>query len=273
MQDEIKEILIDSESGYKRAKEFLSNVMPGYKRRVKRYNEKGSMFERYHITSEIEKLLTKKVTLKSGGYLIIESTEAMVTIDVNSGTSKNAENTREMILQTNIEAAKEIARQLRLRDLGGLVMLDLIDMDKSEDRKEVEKAFLEALKKDRAKISVLPISPLGVLEMTRQRIRQSLKASVFTPCPNCKGTGMTMSLESLGLSIMRHLRGMLRENKGTIETRMQPRIAAWMNNERRGDLAQIESECNSKVIIKTDITLPFDRVEYKWVEKRKNKGN
>jgi ribonuclease E len=262
MQSEIAEILVDNDEEFGRAKEFLEAVMPAFKDRAKLYGDPEPMFAHFGIDRELEKVYARKVPLESGGSLIIEPTEAMVTIDVNSGRFRSADTSREMIYKINLEAARTVARQLRLRDLGGLVMVDFIDMDREEDRRKVEQAFREALAPDRARMTVLPISPLGVLEMTRQRVRKSLRASVFDACPYCNGTGTTKSAESLGVDFIRALRAKFSERQGSLEARMHPKAASWVSNVRRQDIAALETEFKSRVYIKTDLALPFDAMEF-----------
>ncbi|MHC4872501.1 MAG: Rne/Rng family ribonuclease, partial [Planctomycetota bacterium] len=220
MSDDINEVLIDNENEYKRTRDFLAITMPKLKRRARLYKGKDPLFVHYGVDRQIDRVFARKVELSSGGHIVIDQTEAMVAIDVNSGSFKNAENSRDMILKTNMDAAAMIARQLRLRDLGGLIMVDFIDMDAEKDRVKVEEFFKQELSRDRAKMTVLHISPLGVLEMTRQRIRKSLRASVFEQCPSCRGLGMTKSVESLGLDFIRMLRGNLYERQGVLAVKM-----------------------------------------------------
>ncbi|MBN1256553.1 MAG: Rne/Rng family ribonuclease [Planctomycetes bacterium] len=270
MQENVSEILIDREEEFKRARDFLGTVMPNFKKRAKLYDSNDTLFHQFGIDQEIEKAFSRRVNLKSGGTLIIEPTEAMVTIDVNSGRFNKGDKLQEMILQINCEAAKMIARQLRLRDLGGLIMLDFIDMERTSDRRKVEKVFQDALAPDRARMTVLPISPLGVMEMTRQRVRQNLRAAVLSPCPSCGGTGMTKSFESLGLDFIRTLRQKFTERQGVLEVTMHPKAASYIQNIRRIDIAELEKEYASQVRIKTEMAVPFDTISFNWLENDKN---
>jgi ribonuclease E len=265
MREDVRELLIDGEEEYDRAREFLTAVMPTFKDRTRFYREPEPMFHRFGVDAEIEKVYARRVPLSGGGEIVIEPTEAMVTIDVNSGKFNKSDSSREMILQINKAAAQMVARQLRLRDLGGLIMVDFIDMENEADRREVEKTFRDALASDRARLTTLPISRLGVLEMTRQRIRQSLRTAVFSPCPNCGGTGFTKSLESLGLEFVRALRKKLAERRGCLETRMHPKAASYVQNARRAEIAEMEKEFSSRVKIKTEMGLPFDEIEFTWI--------
>jgi ribonuclease E len=266
MREEVAELLVDEEEVYQRASEFLKTVMPAYEKRAKLYDEPEPIFSKYGIDRDIERVFSRRVNLKSGGTVVIEQTEAMVAIDVNSGTFRKSDDSRKMILETNLEAADVVARQLRLRDLGGLVMIDFIDMDYAEDRTKVEQRFEKAMKADRARATVLPISSLGVMEMTRQRIRQSLRTAVLSPCPNCGGTGMTKSFESIGLDFMRLLRRQFTQHKGLYEARMHPKAASYVQNARRIDVAEMEREYDSRVRVKTDMGLPFDAIEFQRLE-------
>ncbi len=268
MRDDVTDLLIDNKEEYDRACEFLKTVMPAYCKRARLYSESKPLFARYGVDREIEKVYSRSVALPSGGGIVIEQTEAMVAIDVNSGGFRKSDDSRKMILQINLEAAKMVARQLRLRDLGGLVMIDFIDMDQAEDRRKVETTFRDALKVDRARTTILPISALGVMEMTRQRIRQSLRTAVLSECPNCGGTGMTRSLESIGLDFVRGLRQRFAERPdGWVEARMHPKAAAYVQNKRRLDIAELEREYSSHVEVKTDMALRFDAIEFRRIEK------
>lgn len=266
MRDDIQELLVDKEEEYNRACEFLKAVMPGYARRATLYEEPEPMFHRFGLDRDVERIFARRVDLPSGGHIVIEPTEAMVTIDVNSGGSHRSEKSRDMILRTNMEAAEMVARQLRLRDLGGLIMVDFIDMEAEGDRRKVTQHFRSLLKGDRARMTTLPISGLGVLEMTRQRIRQSVRTALFSTCPNCGGTGVTRSEESLGLDFIRQLRQKLSERQGTLEVRLHPKGASYVQNARRIDIADLEREYASRVVVKTDMAFPFDAMEFKWVQ-------
>ncbi|MFH0909930.1 MAG: Rne/Rng family ribonuclease [Planctomycetota bacterium] len=273
MREDIQELLIDKEEEYNRACEFLGAVMPLLKKNARLYGAPEPIFHHFDLDAEIEKIFSHRVELKHGGEIVIEPTESMVTVDVNSGRSRKGSDSREMILQINLEAADMVARQLRLRDLGGLIMIDFIDMELEEDRRKVQERFREALRRDRARVTALPISPLGVMEMTRQRIRQSLRTAVLAPCPNCGGTGMTKSLESLGLDFIRMLRQRLGERHGLLETRMHPKAASYIGNARRIDIAELEKEYASRVRIKTDMALPFDAIVFTWLKEETPNGD
>jgi ribonuclease E len=263
--EDIEQLVVDREEECQRAKEFLHAVMPGYEERARFYDESVPLFERYGVESEIETIFSRSVPLKSGGEIVIEQTEAMVAIDVNTGRYKG-QNTRETILAINREAAREIARQLRLRDLGGLIMIDYIDMDQAQDRRAVEDVFREACRPDRARKTMLPISQLGVMEMTRQRMRQSLKRTYFNACPACRGSGMRKSGEVLAVEFVRRLRGLFEERDGHLTAYAHPDTALQIANAKRAAIAALESERNCRVRLAEDPRLALDEFRFEWDE-------
>ncbi|MFH1719320.1 MAG: Rne/Rng family ribonuclease [Planctomycetota bacterium] len=246
----ITKIVCDSEAVVRKIMEFFSIATPRVKRRVAYYDGKVPLFHKYHIENEIAKIQSRKVDLKGGGSIVIEQTEALVSIDVNSGRYRRQENAEQTAYQSNMEAATEIARQLRLRDLGGLIICDFIDMRNAKHRKEVEKAFRTTVKADRARSRVLGISRFGVVEMTRQRMRPSLQSSTYLACPNCGGTGFVKSHESLALEIIRLLNlSVSREQIKRIELFVSPEVADYLQNAKRAALAQIEQHSDKRVVI------------------------
>ena len=246
----IAKIVCDSESVVRKIMEFFSIATPRVKRRVTYYDGKVPLFHKYKIESEIEKVQSRRVELKGGGSIIIEQTEALVSIDVNSGRYRKKENAEETAYESNIEAAKEIARQLRLRDLGGLIICDFIDMRNAKHRKDVERAFRAAVKDDRARARVLSISRFGVVEMTRQRMRPSLQSSTYLACPNCAGSGFVKSHESLALEIIRLLNlSASKEQIKRIELFVSTEVADYLQNMKRAALAQIEEHSDKRVLI------------------------
>ena len=260
-RDDIDELYIDSAADHARALDFVNLMMPEFAPRVKLYDRPTPMFHAFGIEEKISNLFNRSVKLKSGGEILLEQTEAMVTIDVNTGKmGKDAESTREMILQANLEAAEAIAREIRLRDLGGLVMIDFIDMDNAEDRKAVETALRRATRGDPSRITILPISQLGVLEMTRQRLRQSLHHTHYRVCPYCAGAGMYKRPESLGIEFLRRLRTELaKRNVRKVVATFNPHTAFDMANEFRGQLAAVEAEYHKKVVLAADPSYTLDR--------------
>ena len=202
----IRSIQCDNEQVHKKIRDFLSIVQPRLKRRVNFYEGKSPLFNKYNLEQEIENIQSSHVSLKSGGSLVIEQTEALVAIDVNSGKYRKQSNAEQTAFKINLEAADEIARQLKLRDMGGLIICDFIDMRDSKHRREVEKVFREGLRKDRARSRALRMSAFGLIELTRQRMRPSLQLSTYLKCPHCKGQGFVKSEESRAIEVLRMVR-------------------------------------------------------------------
>ena len=200
---QVNEVVVDSKSEYKKILSYLKSIAPAFRSRVRLYNQDVPIFDFYNIEPEMEKMLDRKVWLKKGAYIVIDQTEAMVTIDVNTGRFVGKSNQPQTILNANLEAAKEIARQIRLRDVGGLIIIDFIDMDSSEDRRQVYDEFKAALRNDRSKSSILPISDFGLVEMTRERTKPSFIFTYSDPCPCCGGIGRVVSKETQAAKIER----------------------------------------------------------------------
>jgi len=247
---EISEIICDSESVVRKIRDFLSIATPRLKRKVTFYSEKVPLFHKYQIEDEIAKVQSRTVELKDGGSIVIEQTEALVSIDVNSGRYRRHQSAEQTAYNINIGAAGEIARQLRLRDLGGLIVCDFIDMRSEKHRKAVERAFRAAVRADRARSRILRISQFGVVEMTRQRMRPSLQSSTYLSCPHCAGMGFVKSHESLAIEIIRLLNlSASREEIKRIELLVSPEVADYLQNEKRGAVTQIEQVSDKRVII------------------------
>ncbi len=245
----ISRIICDSESVARKIRDFLSIATPRLKKRVTYYDSKVPLFHKYRIEDEIAKVQSRTVELKGGGSIVIEQTEALVSIDVNSGRYRKGQSAEHTAYQTNMEAATEIARQLRLRDLGGLIICDFIDMRSEKHRRDVEKAFRSAIKTDRARSRILRISRFGVVEMTRQRMRPSLRSATYLACPHCGGTGFIKSHESLAIEIIRLLNLSASKNLiKRIELSASPEVADYLQNEKRAAIAQIE-QLNDKCVI------------------------
>jgi len=247
---EISRIICDSENVVRKIKDFLSIATPRLKRKVTYYDGKIPLFHRYRIEDEITKIQSRSVNLKCGGSIVIEQTEALVSIDVNSGRYRKHQNAEQTAYRINIEAAAEIARQLRLRDMGGLIICDFIDMRNQKHRKDVEKAFRAAVKADRARSRILRISQFGVVEMTRQRMRPSLQSSTYMACPHCAGTGFVKNPESLAVEIIRLLNLAASGNEiKRIELFVSPEVGEYLHNEKRAAIAQIEQFSEKRVVI------------------------
>jgi ribonuclease E len=247
---EIDTIWVDEAAAFEHAQEFLQIVMPRYASRIKHYQGSEPLFHKYGIENEISRIQQRHVPLPHGGSIVIDQTEALVAIDVNSGTFRADNNAEETAYQMNLQAAKEIARQLRLRDLGGVIVNDFIDMREEKHRRGVEKAMRDAVKRDRARTKVLKISPFGIIEMTRQRIRPSLKRSVYHDCPHCEGTGQVKTCESMSIDVMRMLQlAAHRENIQRIQVRVADDVAHYLLNKKRKEIAQLEEPGRIQVTI------------------------
>ena len=238
---DIEEVLVEGDEGYKAAKQFMKLLMPSHARRVKQYADPVSLYQRYGVEDQLAGMLNPVVQLKSGGYLVINPTEALVSIDINSGRSTREHNIEQTALNTNLEAAHEIARQLRLRDMAGLVVIDFIDMDHGSNVRKVERAMKDALKNDRARIQVGRISGFGLMEMSRQRLRTGVLEASTRPCPHCEGTGLVRTASSAGLSALRLIEEEAARGKGSrITLRASQEATFYLLNEKRRELRDIE---------------------------------
>ncbi|WP_338245151.1 Rne/Rng family ribonuclease [Aurantiacibacter hainanensis] len=250
---EIEEVIVEGEAGYKAAKSFMKLLMPSHARRVKSYNDPVPLFQRYGAEDQLSAMYDPMVQLKSGGYLIINPTEALVSIDINSGRSTKEHGIEQTALHTNLEAAKEIARQLRLRDMAGLVVIDFIDMERTGNVRKVERCMKDALKNDRARIQVGRISGFGLMEMSRQRLRTGVLEATTRECPHCDGTGLVRTASSAGLSALRLIEDEAAKGKGTVITLFASTEAAvYLLNAKRGDLAEIEQRYGVTVEVKPE---------------------
>ncbi len=249
--NEIDTICVDEPTAFEHAKEFLQIVMPRYANRIKLYAENEPLFHKYRIEEEIARIQRRHVPLPNGGSLVIDQTEALVAIDVNSGNFRaDNNNAEETAYRMNLIAAKEIARQLRLRDLGGVICNDFIDMRDDKHRRDVERALRDAVKRDRARTKILRISAFGVIEMTRQRIRPSLKRSVYQDCEHCRGTGQVKTCESMSIDVMRMLQlAAHRPNVYRIEIHVAQDVANYLLNKKRREIAKLEEAQNTQVNI------------------------
>jgi len=247
---DISRIVCDSEGMVRRIRDFLSIAAPRLKKRVSYYDGKEPLFHKYNIEQEIAKVHSRSVSLKAGGSIVIEQTEALVAIDVNSGRFRKHHDAEQTAFKTNLEASKEIARQLRLRDLGGLIICDFIDMRSAKHRREVEKAFRSATKTDRARSKILHISSFGVVEMTRQRMRPSLQSSTYLACPSCGGSGYVKSHESCAIELIRLLNlAASKEQIKKVELSASPVVADYLQNDKRAAVVHIEQTNGKRIII------------------------
>jgi ribonuclease E len=250
---DIDEVLVSGEEGYREAKDFMRMLMPSHAKVVQPYRDTTPIFVRNGIEAQLDRMLQPQVTLKSGGYIIINQTEALVAIDVNSGRSTKEHSIEETALHTNLEAADEVARQLRLRDLAGLIVIDFIDMEENRNNRAVEKRLKDCLKNDRARIQVGRISHFGLMEMSRQRIRASVLESTMKPCPHCGGTGHVRSESSVALLVVRAIEEFLiKDSRNHITVRTPTSTALYVLNHKRSTLAELEARFGLTITIEMD---------------------
>jgi ribonuclease E len=259
----ITRILCDTESTVRKVRDFLRIAMPRTRSRVNLHEGKPPLFEKYKIENEIVKIQSRHVPLKSGGGLVIDSTEAIVAIDVNSGKYRQNEDAESTAYKINMEAAREIARQLRLRDLGGVIIIDFIDMLSLKHRRTVEKVLRDAVASDRARTKLLRISQFGIVEMTRQRMRPSLKQSTYTDCPHCHGSGLIKTQESMSIEIMRRIQAAIgQDNLAGIEIEVAPEVADYLHNRKRAYLAELETDSKKMLIITANRNYTSDQYSF-----------
>ncbi len=268
---EIDTIWIDEPSAFERAQDFLKVVMPRFVNRLKLYDEKVPLFHKYGIEDEIAKIQRRHVPLPEGGSIVIDQTEALVAIDVNSGNFRVEDDAERTAYEMNLRAAKEIARQLRLRDLGGVIVNDFIDMREERHRRGVERALREAIKRDRARTKVLRMSAFGLIEMTRQRIRPSLKRSIYEDCGHCAGAGVAKTAESMAIDVMRLLAlATHRDEIRRIAVAVNSKVAPYLSNRKRKEIARLEADSNITVQIGVHENAP---AEYLKIECFDGNGN
>lgn len=268
--DGIDEVLVDSKDAYREAKEFFRINMPACEKRVKLHKEKRPIFSRFQLEEQIDQIYEKRVALPSGGSLIIEPTEALVSIDVNSGKSSGERGIEDTAFNTNMEAAEEVARQLRLRDLGGLIVIDFIDMRENKHNNEVEKNLKNALKMDKARVNVGRISQFGIMEMSRQRIAKTLNDAIHLECPHCEGRGKVKSVEAMAVSFLRKVHAAAA--KGTVAEvlgGLPLEVAYYLLNRKKRELAQIENDYEIEVTVKGRTSFLLNQLELETVKRDK----
>ncbi|HVW75107.1 MAG TPA: Rne/Rng family ribonuclease [Rhizomicrobium sp.] len=240
---DVQDIVVEGEEGFRSAKDFMRMLMPSHAKYVHQYKDTVPLFQRMHIESQLDSMFSPTVTLKSGGYIVINQTEALVSIDVNSGRATREHSIEETARKTNLEAASEVARQLRLRDLAGLIVIDFIDMEEGRNDREVEKRLRDAVKNDRARVQIGKISQFGLLEMSRQRLRAGVIAGSTVTCPHCAGTGLVRSTESTALRVLRGLEDEGEKNRAAAVTvKIANDVAIYILNQKRAELSRIETE-------------------------------
>jgi len=259
---EVDEFVVDSAEVHTKCLEYVRALVPALADRVKLYTERAPIFDHYGIEKDIEKALRRRVWLKSGGYIVIDHTEALVSIDVNTGKYVGKRDFEQTVLKINMEAVGEVVRQIRLRDLGGIIIIDFIDMEVLEHREQVYKALKRALAEDKARTNVLEISELGLVEMTRKRVRQDLRALLSVTCPTCRGSGVTKSNETLAAEVYRVIQAKLAAEsepaRHEVIARVHPDLAVYFEGEGREELARLEAALDVKVIVQ-----PVDKQEHR----------
>lgn len=266
LSEDTDTIWIDNKDYFKKVQRFLNLYLPGQKLNVKFHRDRATLFEKFNIEKEIERTFQKKIFLKSGGHIVIEQTEGLVAIDVNTGKFTGTKNLEDTVYRNNIEAAWEIARQLRLRDAGGIIIIDFIDMENHHHRRQLFRAFKEAVKRDRAKTYILQMSELGLVEMTRQRIRPSLESAVYNSCPYCEGKGIIKSPTTMAIQTIRDLKKAIGHTRGkTMNAYVHPDVAERLLGPERKALKQIERMQHSRIFIYPDTSLHVEDVNITFV--------
>lgn len=270
---EIKEVLVDDKETFTKVKDYMKIISPRHQRRIKLYKGKRPLFASYEVEKQISTIYSNNVPLKSGGSIVIEPTEALITVDVNSGRGRSGKNVEATAFNTNIEAALEIARQLRLRDMGGLVVIDFIDMRDKKHIKEIEKLMREETKKDRAKIDMAHISKFGLLELSRQRLRPSIESRSYETCNYCQGRGLVLAVGPASVSFLRQISTSV-SKKGVIKVNgvLPVEVATYLQNRKRRELAILESRYGVDISIKGDPSLPPGGGNLEFVKEDSN-GN
>jgi ribonuclease E len=254
---DVDEVFVEGEAAYREAKDFMKMLMPSHAKNVKLYKDTRPLFSKHQTETQLDALYSPTVTLPSGGYIVMNQTEALVSVDINSGKATREHNIEDTALKTNLEACDEIARQLRLRDLAGLVVIDFIDMEENRNNRAVERRLKDALKNDRARIQVGRISHFGLMEMSRQRLRPGLLEGSSRPCPHCEGRGIVRSISSCGLSVLRAIEEHLISRKAEhLTVKCTREVAFYVLNEKRDNLLAIEQNYGISVFI-----VPSDEVK------------
>ncbi|AWN16994.1 Rne/Rng family ribonuclease [Salinisphaera sp. LB1] len=269
LRDDIGEVVIDQPEIYETGREFMQQVMPHALNKLKQYTDETPLFSRFQVESQIESAFEREVTLPSGGSIVIDHTEAMTSVDINSARATKGAGIEETAFNTNVEAAEEVARQLRIRDLGGLVVIDFIDMESAKNQREVENRLKQAAKADRARVQIGRISRFGLLEMSRQRLKPSLSEYSSQVCPRCLGRGSIRSVESLSLSILRLLEEeAMKPGTGRVIVQLPIPVASFLLNEKRSDLADVERRAKTRITL-----VPNNELETPHYEIRRVRGD
>lgn len=265
--EENDRIVVDNRDVHRKIEKFLQLYLPGQQIDFQLSEERMPLFEKFNIEKEIERTFAKNVFLKSGGYIVIEQTEGLVAIDVNTGKFVGHKNLEETVFKTNMEAAEEVARQLRLRDMGGIIIIDFIDMEYADHRRSLFRTFKEAVKKDRAKTNILKMSDLGLVEMTRQRIRPSLESAVYSTCSYCEGKGIVKSPTTMAIQTVKELRKSLGHTHGrTINAYVHPSVSERLLHQEKKAIELLEKQNRSKIFVYPDSSLHLEDVNITFVK-------
>ena len=261
-------LIVDDARDHERILEFVDTVMPRLKPRIELYGEAEPLFDRYAVETQIAKALERKVWLKSGGYIVIDHTEALTVVDVNTGRFVGKKSQEETVLQTNLEAAKTIVAQLRLRNIGGLIVIDFIDMEDKASQREVFEALSGALKKDKARSKLLRISELGLIEMTRKRTRESLMQLLCAPCPACEGKAYVKATATIAYEVLRRIRreAALNPTLAQITVQVHPAVAEFLSRHEERTLQGMEAALGKKIVLKAAADLSVTQYEITGVE-------
>jgi len=259
---DMKEVVVDDEDVRKRVMDFMNIVMPRYRSRVKLHTGKHPIFHHHKIEEQIQTVYARSVALPKGGSIVIEPTEALVSIDVNSGTFRAGSDPEETAYKLNLAAAEEVARQLRLRDLGGVIVIDFVDMKKPAHLRGLEKALAQALRRDRARTDLARLSRFCLAEMTRQRMRSSVQKALFEECPGCGGRGYRKTVHTVATNALRRLRSAEEPRSGDVITlRLHSEVADFLQNTFRKEVAKLEEKTGARIVVEGDRDFPFDNVE------------
>jgi ribonuclease E len=266
---DVQDVVVEGDQGYRNAKDFMRMLMPSHARHVHHYRDSVPLFQRMHIEAQLDSMFSPTVTLKSGGYIVINQTEALVSIDVNSGRATREHSIEETARKTNLEAADEVGRQLRLRDLAGLIVIDFIDMEESRNDREVEKRLRDAVKNDRARVQIGKISQFGLMEMSRQRLRAGVVAGSTVACPHCGGVGLVRSVESSALRVLRALEEEGEKAKSaSVCVKVPTEIVIYVLNQKRREVARLESEYRMEITFLPKEGLPAGEFEIERLKSR-----
>jgi len=254
--EDVDEVIIDQKEAYKNAVRFMSLFMPSLKPRIKFYNVKTPIFEKYGLARDIENIFKRKIPLRNGGSIVIDETEGMVAIDVNTARYTGKSDVDETIFKTNMEAAREIARQIRLRDIGGIIIIDFIDMRSKDHRRRIENMLEDSFRRDKAKSKIIGMSPIGVVEMTRQRVRKSLESSMYSKCPNCRGRGLIKSDITVSMQVLREIERVSHITRARrIDVWIHPTIFAYLMEREKDLVIPLQKRCRKSVTFYRDESL------------------